>query len=118
MIAEFYDASTSNAEVIAGCIEEGYFEGYGYDKVAQNVKEADMELERDEIYTIVWTELGGVQTRRNITDAHEAIKGDVATGVEWSVPNNERGCSQDCPSQLGLQSDRHARALAQQRIAL
>ncbi len=32
-----------------------------------------MELERDEIYTIVWTELGGVQTRRNITDARSRI---------------------------------------------
>lgn len=96
VIAEFYDASKSNAEVIAGCIEEGYFEGYGYDKVARNVKKAGIELERDEIYTIVWTELGGVQTRRNIMDAHEAIEQDIVNGVEWLVPNDERGCSPVC----------------------
>lgn len=97
VIAEFYDASKSNAEVIAGCIEEGYFEGYGYDKITRNVKEEGVELERDEIRTIIWTELGGVQTRQNITDAHEqATKRDFVNGVEWSVPNDERGCSPVC----------------------
>ena len=97
VIAEFYDVSRSDVEVITECIEEGYFEGYGYDKITRNVKEEGIELGRDEIHTIVWTELGGVQTRRNIADAHkQATEKEFVTGVEWSVPGDERGCSPVC----------------------
>lgn len=96
VITEFYDVSQSNSKVIAECIENGYFEGYGYDKITRKVKEEGVALDRDQIYTIVWTELGGVQTRRNIADAHEQAKRDFVNGVEWSVPNDERGCSTVC----------------------
>lgn len=96
-IVDYYDVSEPDAEVTAVCIKEGYFEGYGYDKITRNAKEAGVELERDEIHTIVWSELGGVQTRRNIADAHERVtESDFVIGVEWSVPDDERGCSPVC----------------------
>jgi len=57
VITEFYDVSQSNSKVIAECIENGYFEGYGYDKITRKVKEEGVALDRDQIYTIVWTEL-------------------------------------------------------------
>ncbi|MHC3439570.1 hypothetical protein ACYJ1Y_16130 [Natrialbaceae archaeon A-gly3] len=107
IIEDYYDVPESDAGIVAECIEEGHFEGYGYDKIARNARDAGADLDRERSMEIVWTELGGVQTRRNIAKAHKRInESDFVAGVEWSVPNDERGCSPVCEAAAEEIADR------------
>lgn len=96
-IIEYHRASEADADVISSKIEEGYSEGYGYDKIVRNAQDEGLSIDRDETHTIVWTEFAGIQMRRNAGDAHEqVVKSDFVRGVEWSVPDDDRGCSDVC----------------------
>lgn len=98
VIEEFYEITRTDARLIAESVYEGYMEGYGYDKVARHAKDAGVEIDRDEIQTIVWTETSGLQTQRIISKFYERIAEGTIEGVEWSVPDDERGCSPVCES--------------------
>lgn len=85
VLTDYYTVPADDADLFVRAIKEGYFEGYGYRKVARNADRLGIDLPREESTTIVWNEMAGITTRQNIRRYRDQT---VTTTVEWLLPGD------------------------------
>lgn len=93
VIEEYYGTSSDDAKVLAEMVKEGLEEGLGYGKISRMAEDEGVELSRDEIMTILWTEKAGFRTRESVRRYNQQ---EQAVDVDWLVPRDHDGVSPVC----------------------